>query len=172
MPQPKTKRSFANISKQTEELRKERLGHITTEKTSEISNEQPKPTENEKIIDEVKEIVKEQMANKTEEAIPVKQEPVKAQESTEVVRVQRVEKPKERVEKRKEKSAEEEKVFVDSIKIQAFWNQVIQIIHKQNKGKYNNRETVLDIIIERGIKGLDNSEEIMEFVEKMNKMRG
>jgi len=171
-------RKFADISKETEKLRNERLPHLTTEKSGKSEDDKPplEVQDDETIIKENTEEIQHNNASSASDekvSTPNEKKEEIIFESTPILNEKNSieKKPKKEDRKREEEAVRGENAFTENIRISQYWNQVLAIIQKNNKGQYKSKEVILDIIISKGIKGIIGSEEIMMFVSSLNKKR-
>lgn len=191
----KKKGRFSKISEITEDLRKEKLGHMSTEITkTEEKVEQPQVAQQTPI-----EVVKEQTPTVAPE-IKITEEPEdnsraiqanqniseektdfgeKKEAENESIQVVTPSKPLEeskKIEKkeesakqnRKEKERKETVVdLTDTIRITPFHNQVLQILYKRNKHLYKRREDLLEEIINKALESDPVAQKVMKFIKEM-----
>ena len=142
-------RKFADISKMTEDLRKEKLGHMSTE----IEGKGDPPTELPKKEEEDKAKIK-----------PISQEQEPKERSKTPVEKEQIKKPEKN---EKEVRPKEEEIYSDTIRISPLWNQVLQILYKTEKNKYKCREDLLQDILERTLMDDPRAKRVIDFVSTL-----
>lgn len=191
----KKKGRFSKISEITEDLRKEKLGHMSTEITkTEEKVEQPQVVQQTPI-----EVVKEQTHTVAPE-IKITEEPEdnsraiqanqniseektdfgeKKEAENESVQVVNPSKPLEeskKIEKKEESAKQNRKErerketvvdLTDTIRITPFHNQVLQILYKRNKHLYKRREDLLEEIINKALESDPVAQKVMKFIKEM-----
>lgn len=195
MTNPKKGR-FSAISRITEDLRKEKLGHMSTEITKseekgdlsasqqtsvEVLNAPPLPAETVKIEKPTVEEIPKEKEPKKEEKIDLgeKNESTKSDiESKSPIIVDVVQKEEKKIEKeeripentegkRARKKNEESVELTDTIRITPFHNQVLQILYKRNKHRYKRREDLLEELLNRAFESDPIAKKVMLFIKEM-----
>jgi hypothetical protein len=142
------KGKFSNIAEMTEGMRKERMGHMSTE------------------VKEVPSNVKREDQGKDEgDEIQKEENPIVGSEAKREISSTPL--PEEKKENKPVSETGSKGEYTDKIRITPIWNQVLTIMYKNNKKKYSCREDLLYELLEKAVKNDEKIQEVKKFVSKL-----